>query len=164
MMHGWASLVWIGINRVFHIHYDDLTILPTIMLNIAYAIYRKCDISHMHFVNVAYRIGDIQHMQYLTLHNAYAIYSIRDTFSRTLSLCLVSGYSECTISNTYAFLICTSEVSFLFHEWHQKVEPTSYDRPQAIFYYQFHLIKLTFYNFNLTYFKACRPRYFKKQA
>ena len=68
-------------------------------------------------------------MKYLTLQNAYAIYRIRDTFSRTLALCLGLGYSERTINNAYAFLICTSEVHFLFPKWHQKVEPTSCDRP-----------------------------------
>ena len=62
--------------------------------------------------NVKYRIWDISHMQYLTLQNAYAIYRIRDMFSQTLALCLGSGYSERTINNAYAFLICTSEVHF----------------------------------------------------
>ena len=74
--------------------------------------YRTCDISHMRFINVAYRISDISHMRYLTLQNAYAIYRIRDTFSRTLALCLGSGYSKRTINNAYVFLICTSEVCF----------------------------------------------------
>ena len=78
----------------------------------AYVIYRTCNISHLCFVNVVHRISDISHMRYLTLQNAYAIYRIRDTFSRGLALCLGSGYSERTINNTYAFLICTSEVRF----------------------------------------------------
>ena len=88
-----------------------------------------CDISHMRFVNVAYHISDISHMRYLTLQNAYAIYHIRDTFSWTLALCLGLSYSERIINNAYAFLICTSEVGFWFPKWHQKVEPTSCDRP-----------------------------------
>ena len=85
-------------------------------VNVAYP---TCDISHMRFVNVAYCISDISHMWYLILQNAYVIYPIRDTFSRTLALCLGSGYSERTINNAYAFLICTSEVRFWFPKWNQ---------------------------------------------
>ena len=70
---------------------------------------------------------------------AYAIFKIRKRecdildmryiFPRTLALCLGSGYSERTINNAYAFLIYTSEVRFWFPKWHQKVEPTSCERP-----------------------------------
>ena len=79
--------------------------------------------------NVKYRICDISYMWYLTLQNAYAINRIRNTFSRTLALCLGSGYFEHTINNAYAILICTSEVRFWFPKWHQKVEPTSCEHP-----------------------------------
>ena len=112
------------INKLFFL-VPCTTICDMQHLQNAYAIYRTCDISHMRFVNVAYRICDIPHMRYLTLQHAYAIYRIRDTFSRTLALCLGSGYSERTINNAYAFFICTSEVRFWFPKWHQKVEPTS---------------------------------------
>ena len=59
---------------------------------------------------------------------------MRYTFPRTLALCLGSGYSERTINNAYAFLICTSEVRFWFPKWHQRVEPTSCERPKITKY------------------------------
>ena len=86
-------------------------------------------IFYLRYIAYAFCKCCISHMQYLTLQNAYAIYRIRDTFSRTLALCLGLGYSERTINNAYAFLICTSEVHFWFPKWHQKVEPTSCERP-----------------------------------
>ena len=91
--------------------------------------YRICDISHLRYIAYAFCKCWISHMRYLTLQNAYTIYRIRDTFSRTLALGLGSGYSERTINNAYAFLICTSKVCFWFPKWHQKVEPTSWERP-----------------------------------
>ena len=60
---------------------------------------------HMLYATFTKLICDISHMLYLTLQNAYAIYRIHDTFSRTLALCLGSGYSERTINNAYAFAL-----------------------------------------------------------
>ena len=84
----------------------------------------------MRFVNVKYRI-------YLTFRKR-----ICDTSLRTLALCLGSGYSKRTINNAYAFLICTSEVRFLFPKWHKNVEPTLCERPNNIFVKLLELDKL----------------------
>ena len=114
-----------------HMRYATFTKCICDISQVRYSTFTKhiCDISHMRFINVAYRKCDISHMRYLTLQNAYAIYRIHDTFSRTLALCLGFDYSKRTINNAYAFLICTSEVHFWFPKWHQKVEPTSCDHP-----------------------------------
>ena len=84
--------------------YAICNIYKTHMRYIALAIYR--------YIAFAFCKCCISQMPYLTLQNAYAIYCICDTFSRTLALCLGLGYSECTINNAYAFFICTSEVRF----------------------------------------------------
>ena len=93
-------------------------------------------ISHMRYIayafcNISYRICDISHMRYLTLQKRECdISDMRYRFPQTLALCLGSGYLERTINNAYAFLICTSKVRSWFPKWHQKVEPTSCERPK----------------------------------
>ena len=84
---------------------------------IAYA-FCKCCISHLRYIAYAFYKCCISHKRYIT----YAIFKITtricDTFPRTLALCLGSSYSERTINNAYAFLICTLEVHFWFLKWH----------------------------------------------
>ena len=73
MMHGWVSLVWIGINHVFHIDYDHLTIS-----HMQYSTFTQCicDISHLRYIAYVFCKCWISHMRCLTLQNAYAIYRI----------------------------------------------------------------------------------------
>ena len=101
------------------------------MRYIAYA-FAKCCISHLRYITYAFCKCCISHRWYI----AYAIFNITtcicDTFPRTLALCLGSVYSERTINNASAFLICTSEVCFWFSKWHQKVEPTSCNCPYIL--------------------------------
>ena len=84
MMHGWVSLVWICINRVFDTLYDHLTILPTIMLNIPYVIYRIYDISHMRYATFTKCICDISQVRYI----AYALCKCWISHMRYLTLLL----------------------------------------------------------------------------